>query len=88
MTAAEYAEVERQIGDGTPLGDVAFELPWVLDGLDPAAAATVLRMVPAPVRLLHRVVLRRRYERLAEPIRAVRARTEPCRPAIAASWSA
>jgi deazaflavin-dependent oxidoreductase (nitroreductase family) len=46
----------------------------VLDGLDPTAAATVLRMVPAPVRLLHRMVLRRRYERLAEPIRAVRAR--------------
>jgi hypothetical protein len=43
-------------------------LPWVLDGADPAYAATLLRVLPAPARLLYRTIWAPRY-RTSERLR-------------------
>jgi hypothetical protein len=43
-------------------------LPWVLDGADPAYAATLLRLLPAPARLLYRTIWAPRY-RTSERLR-------------------
>ena len=37
VTPEEYAALERRLGDGSSLGRIAFELPWVLDERDPPA---------------------------------------------------
>jgi hypothetical protein len=72
--------VRRHVGDGlrtagTPLllgasrGEVGFELPWLLDGLDDERAATVLASLPRATRAGHRMVHLTWYRWLTATVR-------------------
>jgi hemerythrin-like domain-containing protein len=58
-------QIRREQGG---LKGAAEYLPWVLDGADPVYAATLLHLLPAPARLLYRMVWERRY-RASERLR-------------------
>jgi iron-sulfur cluster repair protein YtfE (RIC family) len=58
-------EIRSQQGG---LNGAAEYLPWVLDGANPAYTATLLRVLPAPARLLNRMILEPRY-RASERLR-------------------
>ena len=64
-TAEEYADLEVEIREGTSLGQLAFEAPWVLDRLPSDAQARVLGDAPVALRALYRFGFRPRYRRLA-----------------------
>jgi hypothetical protein len=74
------ALVRRHLGDGlrtagTPLllatgrADAAFELPWLLDGLDDERAASVLAALPRSRRAGHRVVHQTWYRHVTSGVR-------------------
>jgi iron-sulfur cluster repair protein YtfE (RIC family) len=69
FTAEEFGEIEKSLSKGTKLGDVAFELPWALDGASDDLREFAMRMVPAPFRVLNRVVWEPRYERISAVVR-------------------
>jgi hypothetical protein len=54
------AQVRRRQGG---IRGAADYLPWVLDGADPAYAALLLGLLPAPARLVYRAVWEPRYRR-------------------------
>jgi hypothetical protein len=70
-TAGEYAVIEKQFAEGSTIGRMAFELPWVLDGTGSALDGLVAELLPTPIRLLNRLVFTRRYRRIAAPLRSV-----------------
>ncbi len=74
------ALVRRRLGDGlrtagAPLllascrGETAFEVPWLLDGLDDERAAAVLAALPRSKRAGYRVVHQTWYRHLTSPVR-------------------
>ncbi len=74
------ALVRRHLGDGlrtagTPLllatarAETAFELPWLLDGLDDERAASVLAALPRSRRAGHRVVHQTWYRHVTSGVR-------------------
>jgi hypothetical protein len=71
FTAEEYEALERQLLKGTTLAALAFEVPWVLEGMDPARFESMRAGAPMAIRVLHRLVFRRRYESVAAPMLAV-----------------
>jgi hypothetical protein len=71
FTAAEYEQIERGFLKGTSLRHLAFEVPWVLDGLSEAEFAEVKASAPRALVLLHRFVFAPRYAKTAAPLLAV-----------------
>jgi hemerythrin-like domain-containing protein len=67
--ADEYASLEQRLIKGTPLRLMAFELPWVMDGVEPAVTGETADVLPLPIRLLDRLVFTPAYRRLARPVR-------------------
>ncbi|MER7583765.1 hemerythrin domain-containing protein [Kitasatospora sp. NPDC097691] len=59
----EYLRVERRIIQSAPTPVMTYLQPWMFDGADPAAVRAVSATIPAPVRLIGRTVLERRYRR-------------------------
>ena len=90
------ALVRRHLGDGlrragSPLLlatgriDAAFEVPWLLDGLDDERAATVLAALPRGRRTAHRVVHQTWYRHLTA---AVRTPVDPANRVVARAATA
>jgi iron-sulfur cluster repair protein YtfE (RIC family) len=71
FTAEEYEAVERQLVKGTSFAALAFEVPWVLDELDPIKVEAMRERAPWLIRAAHRVLFARRYAALAAPVLAV-----------------
>lgn len=65
----EWKAVEHALLEGTSLSHLAFEVPWILDGMPAASAARLRAQLPRPVRVLHRLVFAPRYSRVAAVIR-------------------
>jgi hypothetical protein len=68
--AEGFAAIEQEMSQGSSLREIAFELPWVLDGTGERLDAMVADMLPAPVRLLNRAVFTPRYRRLSAALTA------------------
>jgi hypothetical protein len=71
FSSAEYEAIERQLLKGMTLASLAFEVPWVLEGMDTARFESMRSEAPIVIRVLHRLVFRRRYELVAAPVLAV-----------------
>jgi iron-sulfur cluster repair protein YtfE (RIC family) len=67
VTDDEWAELETAINEGSKLGELAFTLPWILDDADPALTAKA--EIPLLLRALDGLFWKRRYRRLAAPVR-------------------
>jgi hypothetical protein len=59
-----WAALERQIDREARPREAAFELPWVLDGLDGVRTSHLCRRVPRPFRPIARRLWQPRYRRL------------------------
>jgi hypothetical protein len=59
-----WAALERQIDRDARARDAAFELPWVLDGLDGVRTAHLSKRVPRPFRPIARRLWQPRYRRI------------------------
>ncbi|MFF7994566.1 hemerythrin domain-containing protein [Kitasatospora xanthocidica] len=64
----EYLRVERRIIQSAPAQVMTYLQPWMFDGADPDAVRAVSATIPAPVRLIGRTVLERRYRRSLAPV--------------------
>ncbi|MEU3566538.1 hemerythrin domain-containing protein [Kitasatospora sp. NPDC006786] len=64
----EYLRVERRIIGSAPTQVMTYLQPWMFDGADAASVRAVSATIPAPVRLLGRTVLDRRYRRGLDPV--------------------
>jgi hypothetical protein len=69
FTAAEFAALGATAGKLVGARAVVFAGPWVLDHADPAERAQLLADQPLLLRVLYRLVLRPRFDRLARPLR-------------------
>lgn len=67
LTDREWQDLEKQLGAGQPATVVFTLVPWALAGLPEAELAEVLSRLPAPMRLLHRL-LAKRFARREERI--------------------
>ena len=80
FTGAEFDELGRAAWKVVGARAVVFAGPWVLDHGTAAERAELLAEQPLLMRVLYRLALRPRYERLARPLRrdhtSVRTRTE------------
>jgi hemerythrin-like domain-containing protein len=80
FTGAEFDELARAAWKVVGARAVVFAGPWVLDHGTAAERAELLAEQPLLMRVLYRLALRPRYERLARPLRrdhtSVRTRTE------------
>ncbi|MER7674971.1 hemerythrin domain-containing protein [Kitasatospora sp. NPDC096128] len=68
LPVQEYLRVERRIIGSAPGQVMTYLQPWMFDGADPASVRAVSATIPAPVRLLGRTVLDRRYRRTLGPV--------------------
>jgi len=71
FTAEEYHELEEKLREGLPMSALAFEAPWVLDGLPPEEFAAIAADVPVALRVLYYLAFRPRYRRLAAVLEEV-----------------
>jgi hemerythrin-like domain-containing protein len=69
FTAAEFAALRATAWKLVGARAVVFAGPWVLDHADPAERAQLLADQPLLLRVLYRLVLRPRFDRLARPLR-------------------
>jgi carbon monoxide dehydrogenase subunit G len=65
FTVAEHRDLAAKVHDVFTPKELAFGLCWYLDAATPRERATIMSELPRPVRLLQRLVLQRRYERLS-----------------------
>jgi hypothetical protein len=65
FTAEEYHQLEAELREGLPVSALAFEAPWVLDGLPAEQAAALIADVPVALRVLYYLAFRPRYRRMA-----------------------
>jgi hemerythrin-like domain-containing protein len=79
FTAAEYADLGKKAFKMVGARSFIFAGPWVLDHGADTERAALLADQPLLVRLLIRLVLRPRYERLARPLRQSKS-ARPARP--------
>lgn len=63
-TLQEYEDLERRLLKETPRRLLAFEAPWVLDGLPDAQRREVLSIAPLPLRVLYRTMFEPAYVKL------------------------
>lgn len=71
LTPQEYLAIERQVVATAPARVMAYLQPWMFDGADRRAVASVSATIPPPVRLVGGTVLRWRYERVVAPVVAL-----------------
>jgi len=71
LTAQEYLQIERRVIATAPARIMGHLQPWMFDGADRRAVASVSATIPPPVRLLGGTVLRWRYDRVVAPVRAL-----------------
>jgi hypothetical protein len=69
--AEDWAQVEQRLQQGTSFRHLAFEVPWALDGIEPARLAELLATLPLPLRFLHRAWWGPAYRRVAAPLAEV-----------------
>jgi len=69
FTAAEFAALDATASKLVGPRAVVFAGPWVLDHADPAERAQLLADQPLLLRVLYRLVLQPRFDRLAHPLR-------------------
>jgi hemerythrin-like domain-containing protein len=69
FTAAEYADLGKKAFKMVGARSFVFAGPWVLDHANGSERTALLADQPLLLRLLFRLVLRPRYERLARPLR-------------------
>ncbi len=72
FSAAEFAELGKAAWRVVGTRAVVFAGPWVLDHATPAERAQLLAAQPLLLRLVYRLALRPRYERLSRPLRGSR----------------
>jgi len=77
FTAAEFAALGATAWKLVGARALVFAGPWVLDHADPAERAQLLADQPLLLRLLYRLVLRARFDRLARPLRDATASPAP-----------
>jgi carbon monoxide dehydrogenase subunit G/iron-sulfur cluster repair protein YtfE (RIC family) len=65
FTVEEHTALAARVHDLFSPTELAFGLCWYLDAATPREREVILSDLPLPVRLLQRLVLRRRYERLS-----------------------
>jgi hypothetical protein len=75
FTADEYHEVEKELREGLSMSELAFEAPWILDGLAAEQAEAMIGEVPVALRVLYYLAFRPRYQRIAAVLG--RCRDEP-----------
>jgi hemerythrin-like domain-containing protein len=71
FTAAEFTALGNRAWRLVGLRSVVFTAPWVLDHATPAEREQTLAGQPLLLRVLYRLALRPRYDRLARPLREV-----------------
>ncbi len=71
FTADEYHHLERGLREGLSMSALAFEAPWVLDGLPSEQAAAMIGQVPLVLRVLYHLAFRPRYVRIASVLEEV-----------------
>jgi hemerythrin-like domain-containing protein len=81
FSAAEFTALGKEAWQVVGTRSVVFAAPWVLDHATPAERAEILDAQPLLLRLVYRLVLRPRYERLSRPLR------DPSRPGPAQDGS-
>jgi hemerythrin-like domain-containing protein len=69
FTDDEFRVIEKQMSKQVTLGNIAFELPWVIDEADERVCALGKELLPAPVHLLNRLIFTPRYRRLTAVLR-------------------
>jgi Hemerythrin HHE cation binding domain len=79
FTAEEYRQLEEKLREGLPLSALAFEAPWVMDGLPAEQATAMIAGVPVALRVLYHLAFRPRYRRIAAVLEEAsrRARSAP-----------
>ncbi|MGY1739654.1 MULTISPECIES: hemerythrin domain-containing protein [unclassified Blastococcus] len=76
FTAEEFTALGKAAWKVVGARAVVFAGPWVLDHATPAERAEMLAAQPLLLRLLYRLALRPRYERLSQPLHAPAPRSE------------
>ncbi len=71
FTAEEYRHLEEELREGLPVSALAFEAPWVLDGLPAEQVAAMIGEVPVALRVLYYLAFRPRYRRIAAVLEEV-----------------
>src|SRR4051794_34866813 len=66
--AEEWADVERSFMKGMSVGQLTFEIPWILDGLADDEIAELKAAAPLPLRAAYRLIFAPRYARVAAPV--------------------
>jgi hemerythrin-like domain-containing protein len=77
FTAAEYAGLNKEAFKLVGLRSFVFAGPWVLDHASPGERAELLGEQPRLLRVLYRLALRPRYQRLVRPLDSA---SQPARP--------
>ena len=65
FTAEEYHELEEELRKGLSLPALAFEAPWVMEGLPAEQTAAMIGSVPMVLQVLYYVAFRPRYRHIA-----------------------
>src|SRR4051794_20979484 len=68
LTADDWDTVERRFMKGTGLRELAFEVPWAIDGLPDDEIAALKAAAPLSLRVLYRLLFAPRYARVAAPL--------------------
>jgi hypothetical protein len=77
FTAAEYAGLNKQAFKLVGMRSFVFAGPWVLDHATPGERAELLGEQPLLLRVIYRLALRPRYQRLVRPLGPA---SQPARP--------
>jgi hypothetical protein len=77
FTAAEYAGLNKTALKVVGLRSFVFAGPWVLDHASPGERAELLAEQPLLLRVIYRLALRPRYQRLVRPLGSA---SQPARP--------
>jgi hemerythrin-like domain-containing protein len=77
FTAADYANLNKEAFKLVGMRSLVFAGPWVLDHATPEERAELLGEQPVLLRVLYRLALRPRYQRLVRPLGSA---SQPARP--------
>jgi Hemerythrin HHE cation binding domain len=77
FTAADYASLNKEAFKLVGMRSFVFAGPWVLDHASPGERAELLAEQPLLLRILYRLALRPRYQRLVRPLDSA---SQPARP--------
>jgi hypothetical protein len=67
FTRAEHEEFAARLRRSTSLRDMRVIIPWLLEATPAGYREMALREVPRPVRIVHHVWWRRRFQRRLAP---------------------